>query len=358
MTVSIDNLIRLMFEKNASDLHIHSDSPPVLRIDSELVRVGEEKLTAKECQNTIYGMLTERQKEKFEAEYELDLSFGVKGVGRVRMNVYFQRGAICASMRAIPERFFSFKELGLPDAINEVVRMPVGLVLVSGPTGCGKSTTLASVINDLNIKRKSHIVTIEDPIEYIHDHKNCVVSQRELGADTKTFPQALKYAMRQDPDIIMIGEMRDQETIAAALTIAETGHLVFATLHTPDSPQSVNRIIDVFPPHQQGQIRSQLSMVLQAVFCQKLLKKSATKGGGMALAVEVLMVTAGVRNIIREKKTEQIRSAMQTGAEKGMQTMDQSLSRLYKNNEITYQQVMDNCSDKKDMMRMIDKGSK
>lgn len=353
MDISMDRLLMLMFEKKASDLHIISDSPPVLRIDAELKKVDSDKLAKQQCQDLIYSVLTEKQKEKFEAENELDLSFGVKGLGRVRMNVYMQRGAICSALRAIPNKFLTFDELGFPGVINEVVKLPVGLVLVAGPTGCGKSTTLASIINYLNEHKMSHIVTVEDPIEYVHEHKNCIISQRELNTDTKSFPQALKYTMRQDPDIIMIGEMRDHETIAAALTIAETGHLVFATLHTPDAAQSVNRIIDVFPPYQQGQIRSQLSLVLQAVFCQQLLMKSKHKGGGLVLAVEVLIVTPGIRNIIREQKTEQIGSAIQTGADKGMQTMNQALYRLYKKGDITYNQAMDHSNDRKEMQRVM-----
>lgn len=355
MALTIDQLLKLMFEKKASDLHIHSDSPPLLRIDGNLKKINSDPLSRDECQKLIYGILTDKQKKTFETEHELDLSFGVKEMGRVRMNVYLQRNAICSSMRAIPNKFFTFEELGLPGAVDEVVKLPVGLVLVTGPTGCGKSTTLASIINYLNEHRHSHIVTIEDPIEYIHDHKNCLVSQREVGSDTKAFPTALKYTMRQDPDIIMVGEMRDHETIAATLTIAETGHLVFATLHTPDAPQSINRIIDVFPPYQQGQIRSQLSMVLQAVFCQKLLQRSKHKGGGLTLAVEVLMVTPAIRNMIREEKTEQIHSAMQTGGEAGMQTLNQALYRLYKKDDITYEQAMDNSNDKKDMERVMNR---
>ncbi|MGM0568179.1 MAG: type IV pilus twitching motility protein PilT, partial [Elusimicrobiota bacterium] len=252
MEAKIDQLIKLMFEKGGSDLHLHAGVPPVLRIGGEVRRVNTESLSKEQCRDMIYSTLTDKQKEEFEAEHELDLSFGIKDLGRVRANVYLQKGAVCASLRAIPNRFYSFEEQGLPGAINEVVRLPVGLVLVTGPTGSGKSTTLASVINYLNENRRGHIITIEDPIEFVHPHKNCVVTQREVGSDTKTFPRALKYCMRQDPDIIMVGEMRDMETISSALTIAETGHLVFATLHTPDAAQSINRIIDVFPPHQQS----------------------------------------------------------------------------------------------------------
>ncbi len=353
MAHNVDRLIRLMFEKGASDLHLHPGVPPVLRVEGEIKRVNTQPLTPRQCRDMIYSILTEKQKEEFETEYELDLAFEVKGLGRVRINVYRQKGAVCASMRAILDRFFSFEELGLPGAINEVVRLKAGLILVTGPTGCGKSTTLASVINHLNENRRGHIITIEDPVEYVHSSKNCIVTQRELGGDTKSFPRALKYSMRQDPDIIMVGEMRDRETIASALTIAETGHLVFATLHTPDAAQSIDRIVDVFPPHQQTQIRNQLSMVLQAVFCQRLLKRSERKGGGLVLVSEVLTVTPGIRNLIREEKTQQIPSAMQTGGEKGMQTMNQSLYRLYKKGDIDYRQAMDHCTDKKDMERVM-----
>jgi twitching motility protein PilT len=354
MEFSMDRLLMLMFEKSASDLHLVSGTTPVLRIEGELRKVSGEKLTADQCRTLIYSVLTDKQKEEFETENELDLSFGVKGLGRIRMNVSMQRGSVCAALRAISNKFMTFEELGLPGAVNEVVRMPVGLNLVTGPTGSGKSTTLASIINYLNEHRKSHIVTVEDPIEYVHEHKNCVVTQRELGSDTNSFPRALKYSMRQDPDIILIGEMRDHETIAAALTIAETGHLVFATLHTPDAAQSINRIIDVFPPHQQGQIRSQLSMTLQSVFCQKLFARTKSKGGGLALAVEVLMITPGIRNMIREQKVEQINSAMQTGGEQGMQTMNQALYGLYRKGDISYEQAMEASPDRKDMLRVME----
>ena len=353
MNVSIDQLLRLMFENGASDLHIHSGAPPIMRKDGDLKRVGSDILSKDDCRNMIYGILSSRQKEQLEAENELDISFGLEDLGRIRMNVYIQRGAVCSAMRAIPGKFYSFTELGLPPVMNEVVRLPSGLVLVCGPTGSGKSTTLASVVNNINETRKAHIITIEDPIEYVHDHKLCLVTQREVSSDTMSFPAALKYAMRQDPDIILIGEMRDHETIASALTIAETGHLVFATLHTPDAPQSVNRIIDVFPPHQQTQIRSQLSLVLRYVFCQKLLARSKSKGGGLVLAIESMCATAGIRNMIRDDKVEQLHSAMQTGAEQGMLTMNQALAALYKKGDITYQQAMEHTTDKKDMERVL-----
>lgn len=353
MKITMDYLLNVMFDKKASDLHLIPGAPPVYRVNAQIKKLSQEVLSTKQCHELAYSVLTDKQKELFESENELDLSFSLEGLGRVRMNIYLQRSTVCCALRAIPNNFFSFEDLGLPGAINETVKLQTGLILVTGPTGSGKTTTLASVVDYLNEHRTSHIITVEDPIEYVHNHKNCIISQREIGADTKSFPRALKYAMRQDPDIILIGEMRDYETIASALTIAETGHLVFATLHTPDAPQSINRIIDVFPPHQQSQVRSQLSMVLEAVFCQRLLAKSMHKGGGLSLAVEVLVVTPAIRNIIREQKTEQLRSAMQTGGDKGMQTMNQSLYSLYQKGHITYNQAMEYCTDKKDMLRVM-----
>jgi len=350
--VTIDKLLSDMVEKNASDLHIVNGTPPVLRIDGDLKPLDYDPLTPEDTQHLIYSLLTDRQKEKFEAKSELDLGFGIKGIGRVRMNVYRQRGAVCASLRHIPNKFFSFEELGLPACVYDVMKLPVGLVLVTGATGSGKSTTLASMINYLNEKRSSHIVTVEDPIEYVHPHKKCVVSQREVGTDTETFADALKHVMRQDPDIILIGEMRDLETISAALTVAETGHLVFATLHTPDAVQSVNRIIDVFPPHQQPQIRSQLSFVLQAVFCQELVPKMS---GGLSLICEALIVTPAIRNLIREEKVEQITTAMQTGGKFGMQTRNQSIFNLYNKKYITYSKALELSHDVDDLRRMMNR---
>jgi len=351
--VGIDQLLKEMMDKKASDLHILDGCPPSLRLDGEIVQMDYEPLSPENTQALVYSLLTEKQKATFESESELDLGFGIKGVGRIRMNVYRQRGAVCAAMRAIPYDFMTFEELGLPPLIHQIVKMRTGLILVTGPTGCGKSTTLASIINYLNEHRSSHIVTIEDPIEYVHSHKKCLVSQREVGADTETFGHALKHCMRQDPDIILIGEMRDLETIEAALTVAETGHLAFATLHTPDAVQSINRIIDVFPPHQQPQIRSQLSFVLQAVFCQELLKK---QGGGRTMICEALLVTPAIRNMIREEKAEQAASAMQSGGRFGMQTKNTAIYDAYKKRHITKEQAFAVSNDIEELKRLIGRG--
>src|SRR3989339_189264 len=351
--LSMDELLKLVLQKNASDLHLTVNAPPMLRIDGEIHPTHFEKLTPDICQRLIYSLLTDRQKEKFEATNELDLSFGVKGIGRIRMNVFRQRNSVGAALRTIPDKILSFEELGLPPVIYDVMRMQKGLVLVTGPTGCGKSTTLASMINFLNEHRHGHIVTIEDPIEYVHPHKKCLINQREIGADTNSFPNALKYVLRQDPDIILIGEMRDLETISAALTIAETGHLVFATLHTTDAASTVNRIIDVFPPHQQPQIRSQLSFVLQAIFAQQLLLHSS--GSGRVLSSEVMIVTPAIRNLIREMKIEQIYLSMQTGGKFGMQTMNQSLFDLYTRRQVTFQAALDASTDQDDLKRLMQK---
>ncbi|HAM37911.1 MAG TPA: type IV pili twitching motility protein PilT [Elusimicrobia bacterium] len=353
--LSMDELLKLVLQKNASDLHLTVNAPPMLRIDGEIHPTHFEKLTPDICQRLIYSLLTDRQKEKFEATNELDLSFGVKGIGRIRMNVFRQRNSVGAALRTIPDKILSFEELGLPPVIYDVMRMQKGLVLVTGPTGCGKSTTLASMINFLNEHRHGHIVTIEDPIEYVHPHKKCLINQREIGADTNSFPNALKYVLRQDPDIILIGEMRDLETISAALTIAETGHLVFATLHTTDAPSSINRIVDSFSPYQQAQIRSQLSFTLQAVFTQQLLLRSG--GIGRILASEVLIVTAAIRNLIREMKTEQVYISMQTGAKHGMQTMNMSLFDLLARKDITFHEAMESSQDPADLKRLLQKNA-
>jgi twitching motility protein PilT len=348
--ITMDELLRLMYKKGASDLHLTVSSPPQLRIDGELIKLEFEELTPDLAQRLIYSILSDNQKEKFEKFNELDLSIGVKNVGRIRMNVFRQRGHIGAALRAIPNQICSFEELRLPPVAEDFVKLPKGLVLITGPTGSGKTTTLASIIDYINENRHSHIVTIEDPIEYVHSHKNCIVNQREVGNDTHSFVQALKYVLRQDPDIILVGEMRDLETISAALTIAETGHLVFATLHTTDAPQSINRIIDVFPPHQQTQIRAQLSFVLQGVICQQLIPRAS--GSGRVLCAEVLVVTPAIRNLIREQKTQQVPLAMQTGAKYGMQTMNYGLYDLYSKHIITYAEAMVHTLDAEDLQRL------
>lgn len=351
--MEIDELLVLMMEKKASDLHLTPGLPPMLRIDGEIIPTHYEKINADTCQKLIYSLLTDTQKEKFETTNELDLAFGIKGIGRVRMNVFRQRGAVSAALRAIPPKIYSFEELGLPSIAYEIMKLPKGLVLVTGPTGSGKTTSLASMIDYINERRHGHIITIEDPIEYAHNHKKCIVEQREIGSDTHSFPTALKYVLRQDPDIILIGEMRDLETIQSALNIAETGHLVFATLHTPDAPQSINRIIDVFPPHQQNQVRVQLSFVLQAVFSQMLLPRAS--GHGRVLACEVLIVTPAARNLVREQKIEQIYTLIQTGGKYGMQIMNQALFDLYSRDLITYQEAIAHSLDPEDLRRLLPK---
>lgn len=350
-SISMSDLLRLQFQRNASDLHITPGSPPMLRIDGQVIPTELEVLTPESGQGLIYSVLTDEQKEKFERENELDIAFGLKDVGRVRMNVFRQRGTVAAALRSIPTRIPTFEELGLPQIVNQIVRLPKGLVLVTGPTGSGKSTTQASMIDFINSTRKAHIITVEDPIEFLHKDKSSIVHQREIGDDTKTFTEALRRVLRQDPNVVLIGEMRDYETTQAALNIGETGHLVFGTLHTTDSIQTINRIIDIFPSHQQNQVRAQLSFVLQAVISQQLLPR--VDGAGRALANEVLIPTAGIRNLIREEKIEQIYSLMQTGTEFGMQTMNKALFELYIKQQVSYQEVMNRSSDPKELQNMV-----
>lgn len=352
--VTMNELLKMMFQKNASDLHITAGSPPMLRIDGNIVSTELEKLNPELTQSLIYSILTDEQKERFERESELDAAFGISGYGRIRMNVFKQRGTIASSLRNIPTKIPSFEELGLPNVVNNIVNLPKGLVLITGPTGSGKSTTLASIIDYINVHRKCHIVTIEDPIEFLHSHKGCIVNQREVGADTHSFGESLRRVLRQDPDVILIGEMRDLETINAALVVSETGHLVFATLHTTDSVQTINRIIDAFPPYQQPQVRAQLSFVIQAILAQQLLPKAYE--GGRVLATEVLIPTMAIRNLIREEKIHQIYSSLQTGTEVGMQTMNQSLIDLYQKQLVTYNEIFSRTLDPKELERMI-KGS-
>ena len=349
--VSMSELFLLMHEKGASDLHMTVGAPPTLRIDGLLVPTSFEKLTHEVNQSLVFSLLTESQRQRFEATNDLDLAFTLKGIGRLRMNVFRQRGAVGAAIRAIPATFRTFEEIGLPSVIFDVMKVPKGLVLVVGPTGSGKSTTLASMIDYVNENRSAHVVTIEDPIEYVHSHKKCLINQREVGQDTESFQTSLKHVLRQDPNVILIGELRDLDTISAALTIAETGHLVFATLHTTDCAQTINRNIDVFPQHQLGQTRVQLSFVLQAVICQQLLPHSS--GTGRVLAAEVLIVTPAIRNLIREQKVEQIQLSIQTGGKLGMQTMNQSLADLYRQNRVTFQEAMLRSLDPDDLRRLM-----
>lgn len=352
--INMNDLLLLMVQKKASDLHITVGMSPCLRIDGMLVQTNLEKLTSDANQRLVYSLLSDAQKQRFESENELDVSFGIKGLGRVRMNVYRQRGSVGAALRSVPNRFMTFDEIGLPPGVADLVNLPRGLVLVTGPTGSGKTTTMASLIDYINENRKCHIVTVEDPIEYVHSHKQSIVNQRELGADTPSFASALKFALRQDPDVILVGEMRDPETIAAAITIAETGHLVFSSLHTNDAASTVNRILDSFSAERQPQMRSQLSLTLQAIISQALL--AHLSGVGRVLACEFLMVTAAVRNLIREQKLEQIYLAMQTGSKSGMQTMNQSLFNLISNQKISPEEAFTISPDAEELRRLIPKG--
>jgi twitching motility protein PilT len=348
-------LLKMMIEKNASDLHITTGSPPRLRVDGKLISVDNPPLNPSDTKALCYSILTDAQKHKFEESNELDLSFGVKGLSRFRGNIFMQRGAVAGAFRTIPFEIRGFKELGLPEIVNEMVKKPRGLILVTGPTGSGKSTTLAAMVDRINTERYDHIITVEDPIEYLHPHKKCLINQREVNADTASFKLALRYVLRQDPDVVLIGEMRDLETIEAALTVSETGHLTMATLHTNSAVQTINRVIDVFPPHQQEQIRVQLSFVLEGIFAQQLIPKKS--GTGRVLAVELLVPSPAIRNLIREDKIHQIYSMMQTGQAKyGMQTMNQSLYELYAKGLITYEDALGRSTITDEIIQMIQKG--
>ena len=351
--ITMSELFIMMHEKNASDLHLTVGAPPMIRVDGELLPMPFEKLNPEMCQTLIFSLMTDSQRQKFEETNELDFAFGIKGMGRLRMNAYRQRGVVGSAIRAIPSKFKTFEELNLPSIVYDLMKLTKGLFLVTGPTGSGKSTTLASMIDYLNEHRNYHIVTIEDPIEYVHVHKKSIVNQREVGSDTKGFSIALRHILRQDPNVILIGEMRDLDTISAALNIAETGHLVFATLHTSDAAQSINRIIDVFPPHQQEQIRVQLSFVLQGVFAQQLL--TSASGTGRVLACEIMLATSAVKNLIREQKIEQIATVIQTGGKFGMVTMNQSLVELYKKQKISYQEAVSRSTDSDDLKKLLQK---
>jgi len=352
MTFNLRALLEEMIQKDASDLHITVAERPKLRVDGDIVDSSAlEVLTPKDTLQLAYSVLTENQKKRFETDDELDFSFGIQNLARFRGNVFKQRGCVAMVIRMIPFNVRTFQELGLPPVIAKLAERPRGLILVTGPTGSGKSTTLAAIIDKINKERKGHIITVEDPIEFIHRHQSCIVNQREIGTDTKTFAAALKYALREDPDVILVGEMRDLETVGAALTIAETGHLVLATLHTNSAAESINRVIDVFPSNQQSQVRAQLAFVLEGVITQTLLPR--LKGRGRSMAAEIMVATPAIRALIRDDKVHQIYSAMQSGKKFGMQTMNDALYQLYTSRDVAQEECERVSHDPKEFLRMI-----
>ncbi len=352
--VSLRMLLDEMIERDASDLHITAGDRPKLRVDGDIINSSvEHVLQPRDTLQLAYSVLTENQKKRFEMEDELDFSFGIQNLSRFRGNVFRQRGCVSMVIRQIPFQIKTFDELQLPAVIAQMAERPRGMVLVTGPTGSGKSTTLAAMIDKINSERRGHIITVEDPIEFIHRHRTCIINQREVGADTKSFATALKYALREDPDVILIGEMRDLETIQAALTIAETGHLVFATLHTNSAAEAINRIIDVFPSHQQSQVRAQLAFVLEGIVTQTLLPKLS--GRGRSMAAEILVVTPAIRALIRDDKVHQIYSLMQSGKKFGMQTLNDSLYQLYVSRQVSADECVRASSDPNEFLRMIGK---
>jgi len=352
MPINLRALLEEMIEKDASDLHIVAGERPKLRVDGDIVSAStEDVLTPKDTLSLAYSVLTENQKKRFETESELDFSFGIQNLARFRGNCFKQRGCVSLVIRQIPFTVRTFDELGLPPIVAKLAERPRGLVLVTGPTGSGKSTTLAAMIDKINKELKGHIITVEDPIEFIHRHQSCLVNQREVGTDTNSFAAALKYALRQDPDVVLIGEMRDLETTQSALTIAETGHLAFATLHTNSAAETINRIIDIFPSHQQPQIRAQLAFVLEGVVTQTLLQKA--KGRGRVMAAEIMVCTPAIRALIRDDKVHQIYSSMQAGKKHGMQTLNDSLYQLYMQRDVTKEECLRVSGDPNEFLRMI-----
>jgi len=350
-TANLRDLLQEMIDQRASDLHITAGVPPMLRIDGIIRRTNHAIVTPEVSKQIAYSIITEEQQKRFENEKELDFSFGVQGLSRFRSNVFQQRGVTSIAIRQIPFEILDFNSLGLPSVVEELSKKVKGLVLVTGPTGSGKSTTLASIIDKINNERQAHVVTIEDPIEYIHQHKRCIVNQREVKADTESFGSALKHVLRQDPDVILIGEMRDLETMQAALTIAETGHLAFATLHTNSTFESINRIVDTFPPNQQSQVRAQLAFVLEGVITQQLIPHIS--GKGRVLVAEVMVCTPAIRACVRDDKIHQIYGLMQAGTKWGMQTMNQALFRAYTNRQITLEEAMTCSSDTIELEQML-----
>ena len=356
MPATLSDLLKKMLEMSGSDLHVTTQSPPQVRVHGHLHPLDLPPLTPAETKQLAYSVLTDAQKHRFEERMELDFSFGIKGLARFRGNLFNQRGAVGAVFRVIPFEILGFDKLQLPAIVAKLCEKPRGLILVTGPTGSGKSTTLAAMLDKVNIDRHDHIITIEDPIEFVHQHKSCLVNQREVGSDTQSFTNALRAALREDPDVVLIGEMRDLETVEAALRIAETGHLTFGTLHTNSASSTINRVIDVFPAHQQPQIRAQLSLVLEGVLCQTLLPRA--DGGGRAMAMEIMVPNSAIRNLIREDKIHQIYGAMQVGQEKsGMQTFNQSLASLYFKRAIALDQAMARSSNAAELQEMINRGS-
>ena len=352
MPINLRALLEEMIEKDASDLHLVAGERPKIRVDGDIVNASsDEVLTPKDTLSLAYSVLTENQKKRFETENELDFSFGIQNLARFRGNVFKQRGCVSVVIRQIPFNVKTFQELGLPHVVAQLADRPRGLVLVTGPTGSGKSTTLAAMVDKINKELKGHIITVEDPIEFIHRHQSCIVNQREVGTDTNSFQAALKYALRQDPDVVLVGEMRDLETIQAALTIAETGHLAFATLHTNSAMESINRIIDVFPSHQQSQVRAQLAFVLEGVLTQTLLQRA--KGRGRVMAAEIMICTPAIRALIRDDKVHQIESSMQAGKKFGMQTLNDALYQLYMAREVTKDECLRVTSKPNDFLRAI-----